>query len=69
VLGEQDRAERFLSLTGLTPEDLRASLGQPATLSAVLEFLCQHEPDLLGAADALDVSPQTLVAARERLGA
>ena len=69
MLGEQDRAERFLSLTGLTPEDLRASLGQPATLSAVLEFLCQHEPDLLGAADALDVSPQTLVAARERLGA
>lgn len=66
---DQDRAERFLSLTGLTPEDLRASLGQPSTLAAVLEFLCQHEPDLLGAADALGVSPQTLVAARGRLGA
>ncbi|WP_404479756.1 DUF3572 domain-containing protein [Novosphingobium sp. BL-52-GroH] len=69
VLGEQDRAERFLSLTGLTPEDLRASLGEPATLAAVLEFLCQHEPDLLGAADALGIAPQALVAARERLGA
>ncbi len=69
MLGDQDRAERFLSLTGLTPEDLRASLGQPSTLAAVLEFLCQHEPDLLGAADALGVSPQTLVAARGRLGA
>lgn len=69
MLVDQDRAERFLSLTGLTPEDLRASLGQPSTLAAVLEFLCQHEPDLLGAADALGVSPQTLVAARGRLGA
>lgn len=69
MLGEQDRAERFLSLTGLTPEDLRASLGEPATLAAVLEFLCQHEPDLLGAADALGIAPQALVAARERLGA
>lgn len=69
MLGEQDRADRFLSLTGLTPEDLRTSLGQPSTLAAVLEFLCQHEPDLLGAADALGVSPQVLVAARERLGA
>ncbi|EJL21103.1 DUF3572 family protein [Novosphingobium sp. AP12] len=69
MLGEQDRADRFLSLTGLTPEDLRASLGEPSTLAAVQEFLCQHEPDLLGAADALGVSPQTLVAAREGLGA
>ncbi|WP_370059805.1 DUF3572 domain-containing protein [Novosphingobium sp. P6W] len=69
VLGDDSRAERFLSLTGLTPEELRASLGEPTTLAAVLEFLCQHEPDLLGAADALGVSPQTLVAARERLGA
>lgn len=69
MLGEQDRADRFLSLTGLTPEDLRTSLGQPSTLAAVLEFLCQHEPDLLGAADALGVSPQVLVAAPERLGA
>jgi hypothetical protein len=69
VLGEQDRAERFLSLTGLTPEELRASLGQPSTLAAVLEFLCQHEPDLLAAADALGVSPQALAATRERLGA
>jgi hypothetical protein len=69
VIGEDSRAERFLSLTGLTPDELRASLTEPATLAAVLEFLCQHEPDLLGAADALGVPPQALVSARERLGA
>lgn len=69
MLGDQDRAERFLSLTGLTPDDLRASLGQPATLGAVLDFLCQHEPDLLGAADALGVRPEAVVAARRGLGA
>jgi hypothetical protein len=69
VIGEDSRAERFLSLTGLTPDELRASLTEPSTLAAVLEFLCQHEPDLLGAADALGVPPQMLVAARERLGA
>jgi hypothetical protein len=48
---------------------LRASLGEPGTLAAVLDFLCAHEPDLLGAADALDVAPETLVAARTKLGA
>lgn len=69
MLTDQDRAERFLSLTGLTPDVLRASLGEPATMAAVLEFLCSHEPDLLAAADALEVTPETLVRARERLGA
>ncbi|WP_272916642.1 DUF3572 domain-containing protein [Novosphingobium silvae] len=69
VLVDQDRAERFLSLTGLSPEELRASLGEPGTLTAVIEFLCSHEPDLLAAADALGVTPQALAATRERLGA
>ncbi|MEE4451775.1 DUF3572 domain-containing protein [Novosphingobium resinovorum] len=69
VLSDQDRAERFLSLTGLTPEELRASLGDPSTLGAVMDFLCAHEPDLLGAADALGVQPEMLVAAQRKLGA
>lgn len=69
MLTDQDRAERFLSLTGLTPDVLRASLSEPATMAAVLEFLCSHEPDLVAAADALEVTPETLARARERLGA
>jgi hypothetical protein len=36
-------------------------------LAAVLDFLCAHEPDLVAAADALNVSPGALAAARERL--
>nr|WP_052223262.1 DUF3572 domain-containing protein [Novosphingobium malaysiense] len=69
VLGDSDRAARFLALTGLTPDDLRASLDSPATLGAVLDFLRAHEPDLLAAADALGVEPAVLAGARERLGA
>lgn len=68
VLGDGDRAQRFLDLTGLTPDELRTSLGEPSTLAGVLEFLCSHEPDLIGAADALGIEPQALAAARERLG-
>jgi Protein of unknown function (DUF3572) len=62
-----DRASRFLALTGLTPDELRASLGYPSTLNAVLEYLCGHEPDLIAAAEAIGCTPQDLVAARERL--
>jgi hypothetical protein len=35
--------------------------------SAVLEFLCSHEPDLLAAAEALEVEPQELADAARRL--
>ena len=66
-LGDEDRAQRLLDLTGLDPSDLRARAGEPAVLGAVLGFLEAHEPDLLACADALGVRPESLVAARERL--
>ena len=67
MLGDEVRAARLLALTGLTPDALRDGLGDPATLGAVLDFLCAHEADLLAAADALGVEPQTLAQTREAL--
>jgi hypothetical protein len=67
VLAEQDRADRLLALTGLTPEVLRARLTDREVLCAVLDFIANHEPDLVLAADALNVEPVDLVAAREKL--
>lgn len=68
-LSDGDRAGRLLDLTGLDPDDLRARAGEPALLASVLGFLEAHEPDLLACADALEVRPETLIAARERLEA
>lgn len=67
MLGDGPRAERFLALTGLTPDTLRESLGRVETHAAVLDFLCAHEPDLLAAAESLGMAPQQLAAAREEL--
>lgn len=69
VLADAPRSERLLALTGLTPDALRAGLGDPATLGAVLDFLCAHEPDLVAAAEALGVEPADLAGAREGLTA
>lgn len=69
VLNDEPRAERLLSLTGLTPDALREGLGDPGVLSAVLDFLAAHEPDLVAAAEALGVTPGELLAAQQRLGA
>ncbi|MCA0208816.1 MAG: DUF3572 domain-containing protein [Proteobacteria bacterium] len=67
ILSDEPRAERLLGLTGLAPEDLRASLGERATLAAILSFLTGHENDLVACADALQVPPSSLAAAAQRL--
>jgi hypothetical protein len=67
VLAEDDRAQRLLALTGLTPDALRVGVGDSSLLGAVLDFLCGHESDLVAAADALGVAPAELAGARERL--
>ena len=68
-LGEEARAERLLSLTGLTPDGLRAHIGERSTQAAILSFLEAHEPDLVACAAAIDVPPSALVAARMELEA
>ncbi len=67
VLSDEKRADRFLALTGLTPDDLRAAIGDASLLCAVLKFLEGHEPDLIACAEALDRDPARLVAARREL--
>lgn len=67
VLSDDDRAARLLALTGLTPDILRDRLSDRGVLAAVLEFLINHEPDLIEAADTLQVKPQDIVAAHESL--
>ncbi len=69
TLGDDQRAERFLALTGVTPDDLRARLDEPAMLAAAIRFLEAHEPDLLACAEAIGVAPRDLPEARRRLEA
>ncbi len=67
LLGDDRRADRFVSLTGLDGEAIRSRLTDPALLCAVLDFLGQHEPDLIACAEATGHRPDTLIRARERL--
>jgi len=69
LLSDERRADRLLSLTGLSAEGLRQGVGDPAVLDAVLGFLESHEPDLVACAEAIGASPSDLVNARRTLGA
>jgi hypothetical protein len=67
VCADEDRALRLLALTGMDADAVRAHANDPATLAAVGGFLADHEPDLLACAEALNCTPETLVAAMHRV--
>lgn len=67
ILSDDRRAQRFLDLTGLSPHTLRGSACSSTTQRAVLDFLCAHEPDLIAAANSLEIAPEEFAHARERL--
>lgn len=64
ILTDDDRAHRFLDLTGLDAGGLRDAVALPSTHRAVLDFLCSYEPDLIAAARALDIAPEAIANAR-----
>jgi hypothetical protein len=68
VVADADLGARFLDLTGLTADDLRARADDPGVLAALIEFFAANEADLVAAAAALAVSPQQIVAAGGFLG-
>jgi hypothetical protein len=67
TLTDERRAQRFLALTGIGTDELRARANDPALLVALIAFLEAHEPDLICVSDALGVKPELLVGARHEL--
>jgi hypothetical protein len=67
TLTDERRAERFLSLTGLSPDGIRSRLTDPSLLAAGIAFLEGHEPDLVAVAEDLGVNPEQLLRAKAEL--
>jgi len=67
TLSDERRARRFLDLTGIGTDELRARAADPALLAALIAFLEAHEPDLLAVAEEVGVEPAALASARRRL--
>ncbi len=57
----------MLALTGLDPQALRTNLDDPATLRALVDFVLDHEPDLMACAEALGIPPADIAAVRAAL--
>ncbi|MEM9332084.1 MAG: DUF3572 domain-containing protein [Pseudomonadota bacterium] len=57
IAGDQEQLARFLSLTGLAADDIRALAETTDFLSAVLDYLLNDEPTLLAFAASSNLDP------------
>jgi hypothetical protein len=67
LAGERARLVRFLDVTGLGPDELRARAADPALLAAVLDHLLTDESALLVFAASAGVAPEAVAPARDVL--
>ena len=64
---DPDRIGRFLSITGLGPENLRQAAGQAGFLASVLDYLAQDERLLMAFAEVERIAPETVTRAHAAL--
>ncbi len=68
LASDQDRLQRFMDLSGIAPDALRARLGEPAFLVGVLDHLLGDERLLMDFADWSAQPPTAIGAARRAIG-
>ena len=64
---DAERLERFLSVTGLGPHNLRGAAADPGFCGSVLDYVLADEPLLLAFAANSGVEPGEVALVRERL--
>jgi len=67
LAGETERLERFLALTGLGPQSLRAAAREPSFLLGVLDHVVADESLLLAFASENGIDPEDVGRARDAL--
>ena len=67
LAADGDALARFLTQSGLEPDDLRARVGEPELLAAVLDFLLTDDALLTAFVEGEGVRPEFATAARRAL--
>jgi hypothetical protein len=68
IAEEPERLGRFLAMSGIGPESLRAAAGEPGFLAGVLDHVLGDERMLLAFAERVELDPAHVGVARELLG-
>jgi hypothetical protein len=67
IAGEPERLGRFLALTGIGPESIRAAARAPNFLLGVLDHVASEESLLLAFAEHAGIDPAEVARARDAL--
>ena len=68
ILSEDGLKDRFVALSGLDGGDFRARISDRDFHVSILEFLVNHEPDLIAFAENTNEQPENVVSAWRVLG-
>jgi Protein of unknown function (DUF3572) len=68
LAADESRLERFLSLSGLGPQNLRKAAADPRFLTAILDYLASNEALLLDFAGDSGHRPEEVASAHAALG-
>ena len=68
LAGDPSRLGAFLAETGIGPETLRKSAADPQFLISVLDFILRDDATVKAFANASQLHPTNVAAAREALG-
>lgn len=67
IAADDKLLQRFLAISGIEPDQIRAAAGEPGFLAGVLGFIAAHEPTLLEFSDHSGIPPQSVMKAIEAL--
>ncbi len=67
LASDPERIGRFLAITGLGPENVRAAARDPSFLPALLDYLLANEKELVAFAQEMNLDPARVRAARDVL--
>jgi hypothetical protein len=67
LVTDSTRAETFLKITGMAPEDLRKGAGDDVFLAGVVDYLLADERLLVAFADEENLKPESIISVRRML--
>jgi hypothetical protein len=68
IAGDPERLERFLSVTGIGPEQIRLAAGEPGFLAGVLAYLASDEQSAAAFTAETGCGPTDIARAHNALG-
>jgi hypothetical protein len=67
IASDPELLPRFLSMTGIEANAIRAAASEPGFLGGVMQFIVAHEPTLLRFSEESGIPPETIAASVKAL--